>query len=46
MRARRMMIGAMLVFTPGTFFAQSPAPKTSRKVGIVVGCITTLMWTR
>ena len=36
MRARRMMIGAMLVFTPGTFFAQSPAPKTSRIVGIVI----------
>jgi hypothetical protein len=31
-----MMIGAMLVFTPGTFFAQSPAPKTSRIVGIVI----------
>ncbi|HXI99118.1 MAG TPA: carboxypeptidase-like regulatory domain-containing protein, partial [Gemmatimonadaceae bacterium] len=36
MRARRMMIGAMLVFAPGTFFAQSPAPKTSRIVGIVI----------
>jgi hypothetical protein len=36
MRARRMMIGAMLVFTPGTFFAQIPAPKTSRIVGIVI----------
>jgi protocatechuate 3,4-dioxygenase beta subunit len=31
-----MMIGAMLVLTPGTFFAQSPAPKTSRIVGIVI----------
>jgi hypothetical protein len=36
MRPRRMMIGAMLVFTPGTFFAQSPAPRTSRIVGIVI----------
>jgi hypothetical protein len=31
-----MVIGAMLVSTPGTFFAQSPAPKTSRIVGIVI----------
>jgi hypothetical protein len=34
-----MMIGAMIVFAPGTFFAQSPAPKTSRIVGIVIDSI-------
>jgi hypothetical protein len=45
MRARRMMIGAMFVFAPGTFFAQSPVPKTSRIVGIVID-ITLLLWTR
>jgi carboxypeptidase family protein len=39
MRARRMMIVAMLVFAPGTFFAQSSATKTSRIVGIVIDSI-------
>jgi len=33
------MLGAMLLFPPGTFFAQNPAPRTSRIIGIVVDSV-------